>query len=561
MVNRLPPVPWLTHSASLVRSRQIIAVLTRHGLGWVLTRLGSEITSWRHLKAAGGGNLHLQASELRQALIELGATFVKLGQALSSRADLLPPEFVEELSKLQDDIQPAPFEKIKAVLESELGMPIEEAYGSFDPQPIASASIGQVYAAKLKNGQEVAVKVIRPGVAEKIKQDLDLLYDIADWAANHTTVGKFYDLPALVDEFAFTVRNELDYQREGHNADVFRRNFHGDPRVYIPRIYWDLTTRQVITIERVKGLKINDVAGLDESTINRKVVAENLMHFALRQIFEFNFYHADPHAGNFFVQPDGSLAVMDFGMVGHLSNNMKNTLLGLALAIQRHDPDLLVDEFLAAGIYTRGINRKAFTREVTHLMDTFSSGRLEDISAQSVTNDVLGIALRNGLQLPSELVAMIRAVTIAEGIGTFLYPGFRMIEFAAPYLRHFGEEQRSPKVLLPRLGQATLDGLELGIDLPRRVNRLLGQLERGQFEVRINLDVLQQFMAQMQRMTNRLALTVLLGATIIALGMVMVVYHPTAWQRFGQYVFAFAFISSVAFGAWLMWSIIRSGRT
>ena len=247
-------------------------------------------------------------------------------------------------------------------------------------------------------------------------------------------------------------------------------------------------------------------------------------------------------------------------MVGRLSNTMKNTLLGIGMAIQRKDSELLVDEFLDAGIYTQGVNRTAFSREVNHLMDQFMGGPLQEISANEVSNKILGIALRHGLQLPGELVAMSRAVTIAEGIGTSLYPDFRLDVFAGPYLKKFGQEQRSPAVLIPQIGQATLDGLEFGIDLPRRARRLLTQMERGKFEVKLNLEVLTGLLAQMQRMTNRLALSILLGATIIALGMVMVVYHPATWQKFGEIVFFFAFISSVAFGAWLMWSIIRSGR-
>ncbi len=365
----------------------------------------------------------------------------------------------------------------------------------------------------------------------------------------------------MVEEFAFTVRNEFNYLREGRNADTFRQNFYGDPRVYVPRVYWELTKRRVMTMERVSGIKINDFEGLNQEKINQRVVAENLMHFALRQVFEFGFYHADPHAGNFFVQPDGSLAVMDFGMVGRLTSQTKRTFLGIAVAIQRADSELLVDELLASGIYTHGIERRSLVHDLDRLFDRFSSGAISDLTGTEVFRDVMELALRHNLQLPSELVAMTRAITIAEGTGMALYPGFQLFRFADPYVHTFWKEQRSAEVILPRVGQAALDSLELGLELPRRLSRLLELVERGQIEVNLNMQLINSLVSQFQKMTNRLALSMLLGAVIIALALALVVFHPATWQAFGEVIFTLAFISSLAFGAWLMWSIIRSGRT
>jgi ubiquinone biosynthesis protein len=561
-LNSLPKIPWFSRGASLARSRQIVTTLTRHGLSFVLTGLEQG------RPARGMGLLGLlrhasprQAAQLREALEELGPSFIKVGQALSARADLLPPAYVDELSKLLDEVPPTPFSEMEAVLRSELGHPPETLFATLDPNPVASASIGQVYAATLTSGQEVVIKVVRPGALDTFERDIEILNDIADWVTNHTSLGQYYDIRALVDEFAYTVRNEFDYLREGRTADIFRQNFYSDHRVYIPRIYWELTTHRVMTMERVYGLKINDLAGLDRERINRRVVAENLMHFALRQIFEFGLYHADPHPGNFFVQEDGSLAVMDFGMVGRLNPQTKNIFLGIAMAIQRSDTSLLADELMAAGIYNRGLDRRALVRDLDRLFDHFTGGSLSELTGTQALRDIMGIVLRHGMQLPSELVAMTRAVTIAEGTGMTLYPGFQMFRFAAPYVQQFWAEQRSPEKILPRLGQAASDSLELGLELPRRVSRLLELLERGQMEVNVNLQVLREISGQMQKMTNRLALAMLLSAVIIALALVLVIYHPAAWQAMGEIIFGFAFLSSLAFGAWLMWSIIRSGRT
>jgi ubiquinone biosynthesis protein len=553
----MPSIPWFTRSSFRARSRQIGVVLMRRGLGWLLNLRGGKGTD---LDFGAGSRAHAQAAQLRQALVELGVTFVKVGQALSARYDLLPHEYTSELSKLQDEVPPMPFERLEKVFEHEIGHKPSEVFSEFDPIPIASASIGQVYAARLKSGQEVVVKIIRPGVEEQVKQDLEILGNMAHWAATHTVIGRRYDLPALVDEFSYTLRNELNYRREGRNADIFRRNFHDDPRIYIPRVFWELTNQRVLTLERVKGLKIVDLEGLDAAGINRRVVTENLMHFALQQLFMFGLYHADPHPGNFFVQPDGSLAVMDFGMVGTLTNQMKNTLLGMAMALQRKDSNLMVDELLAAGIYKRMVKRKDLARDLDHLQESLVSSAIQDLSASSVMRNLMEVALEHGLQLPGELVAMARAIMISEGTANKIYPDFRLVEFAAPYLQHFWQHERSPEVLLPRLGQAAADGLELGMELPRRIDRLLEQIERGQIEVNMNMDWLRDIMGKLQTMTNRLAVSVILAGVIVALGLTLVVYHPSSWQTVGEVIFAFAFVSSLFFGGWLMWSILSSRR-
>lgn len=558
----LPRIPWIARRPLLQRSQQIIATLTRHGLGWLLTQATSgEEGRLRGLRRLLKQSARTQAEELVQALIELGPTFIKFGQALSARADLLPPAYIAELNKLQDLVPPLPFDQMVAVLREELGRNPEEIFAYLDPEPLASASIGQVYSARLWDGEEVVVKIVRPGAEQTFEQDLEILNDLVDWVTRNTALGQLYDLRTLVEEFAHTVRDEFNYIREGRNADTFRKNFSDDPRIYIPVVFWEYTTRRVITLEKVAGLKINDLAGLDQANIDRRVVAENLMHFALRQIFEFRLYHADPHPGNFFVQPDASLAVVDFGMVGHINERTRRTFLGIARAIERRDSFMLVDELLEAGIFTRGINRRAFARDLERLLNQLSGIAIKDLSATDVLRDWMDVILRNGLQLPGELVAMTRAVAISEGTGTLLYPNFNLFEFAAPYLKSFWQEEQSPSTLLPRLTAAASDGLELSLDLPRRAIRILSQIEQGKLEVNLNRQELDDLVGKFQKMTNRLTLGMILSAVIIALSLIMVIYRAETWETLGNYIFGFALISSILFGIWLIWSIIRTGRT
>ncbi len=561
-MNKAFPIPWLPRRGLVGRTRFIVSVLTRHGWGWVLSQMGANAAARREpLGYDQEGYNRQQAEHLREAFNELGATFIKLGQALSTRPDLLPAEYITELGKLQDEIPPLPFEAMEKVLIQELGKPAAEVFSEFDPQPLASASIGQVYAGRLKNGIKVVVKIRRPDVAKIMDQDLEILATMANWIMAHTSLGQLYDLNAFVEEFSFRLRNELDYMREGQNANTFKKNFSGDATIYVPYVFWDLTTHGVITLERVYGIKINDVAAMRAAGINMRQVAENAGRFTLRQLFEFGFFHADPHPGNFFVQPDASLAVMDFGMVGHLTNAMRNSLLSMIIAMATKDAEILVDELMDAGITRKPVRQRQLAMDLERIFESYIGGSAQFLTATQVLNQILGIAYRHGLQMPGEMAMLARMSTINEGISMTLYPDFRMLDFAAPYVLHYWQEQRSPQKMIPRLGKTALDGLELSLNLPRQASRLLKQMERGQLEFNVNYDGFREIMAQMQKMANRLALSIIIGATIVALGMVMQVYMPPELVNIGRVFFGAAFLFSLAFGAYIMWSIWKSGRT
>lgn len=520
-MSSLLPVPWFARGHLLRRSREIASVLARHGLGWLVAQVGLDglipfERGWLGHPAREAP--YTQAEHLRMAFGELGATFIKLGQALSTRPDLVPPEYVAQLSKLQDAAPPVPFEQICQSVCDELGQPPESLFAEFDPQPFASASIGQAHAGKLKNGKPVIVKVQRPGVAEQVERDLEILSGMAEWAEAHTAFGHDYNLPALVEEFAYTLRNELDYRREGQNADRFRRHFAGDGGAYIPRLYWEFTTGCVLTIERVTGIKIAEMTALDEAGIDRQALAQNAVRLMLREVFEFGFFHADPHPGNFFVRPDGSIALIDFGMVGRLDDRLQAALLRVGMAVARQDAGRLTDEFYELGVVGGRVKREVLRRDLDHFLSRYAGRSIQELAAAQTVNEVMAVALRHRLQLPSELVMLFRVVGMSEGLGAQLDPDFRLFEFAAPYLQQFWLERRSPKAMALRTAQAALDAAELGLELPRRAARLFGQIERGELELNVNHEGLRDFARQLQRMTNRLALTLLLAATIVALG-------------------------------------------
>ncbi len=558
----LLPVPWFARGHLRQRAQQITTVLARHGLGSLMAEIGlGDLPLLGGLIHPPRREPYTTAERVRLALSELDATFVKLGQALSTRSDLLPDEFVTELAKLQDAAPAAPFEQIRRVILDELGAPPEEIFASIDPEPIASASIGQVHGAVLKNGHAVIVKVVRPGIPGLCEQDLEILAGMAQWVDQHSQLGRDYDVMGLADEFAYRLRNELDYTCEGNNADLFRRNFAGDKGIYIPRVYWAWTTKRVLTMERLNGIKVSDLAALDAAGMDRHAVAQNAVRLMLREVFEFGFFHADPHGGNVFVLPDGSTGLLDFGMVGRLTPKLQDTLLKMMLALSQNDAEGFTDQLYSLSAVRGKTQRAALQRELTHFMDRYAAGAIKEMATADAGGEILSIAFRNRLQLPSELIMLVRVLMMSEGMGLMLDPEFRLFEFAGPYLQKFSSERRSPFALAARISESAFDATELSLGLPRRAAMLLEKAERGEMNMSIHIEELNATMRQLQRMANRLVIAVILGATIVSFGLILGVYRPEFSEHYLGPMFLLGFVFSIAFGAWLVWSVWWSGRT
>ncbi len=557
----LPRSPWHANRPLVERAGHVSRVLARHGLATLVEQSGLGRFRPRLGRFGRPADSPVgRAVRLRQALGELGVTFTKLGQMLSTRADLLPAEFVIELAKLQDAAPPVPVELIERTIVEELGAPPDRVYAAFDRVPLASASIGQVHAAQLPDGSSVVVKVRRPGVVDEVERDLEILARLAPWLKEHVAMARHLDLEAIVSEFAWTLRNELDYVHEGRNADRLRQAFADDARVWIPRVDWERTTKRVITMERVGGIKVSDLVSLDQLAIPRRKIAENAVRMFLHEVLELGFFHADPHPGNFFVQPDGSIAVVDFGMVGRISEGVRTHLLRAGLAGIEQDPESLADELFALGVAGRGADRGAFTRDLDHLIGHWQGRSVGELSAAAVTRELGAVSFRNGLQLPGELALLLRVVSMSEGLGLMLDPEFRYLKFAAPIVRENWRRGRSLRAGFARLGRATAEAADLGLELPKRAGRLLGRAERGELELGVRHEGLDRFAHELQGMTNRLSLSMLLAASVVALAVALGVNGMPGVERYVRVLFALGFLFSLAFGAWLLVSILRAGR-
>lgn len=492
------------------------------------------------------------------ALEDMGASFVKLGQILSTRADLLPPAYQAELSKLQDQAKPLASGTVERVIAEELGRPVGDLFSTFDPAPLASASIGQVHLASLQDGTEVVVKVRRPGVVEQIEEDLEILRDLAAAASRRWEVGDRYDLVGLAQEFAETLRSELDYIKEGRSAERFTANFATDADVHIPRVFWETSTARVLTLERINGLKIDDLDGLAKAGIDRRQLAEKAARIILKMVFEDGFFHADPHPGNFFIESGGRIGIIDFGMVGTVDARTQEQLSALLLAVTSQDADRLADAFLELGVARQRVNRAQLSQDLGHLASTYYGRPLGEIKLGPIVEQSLEIVRRHHLHLPSNLALLLKAMAMNESLGSRLDPDFRLTSVLVPYAQGILLEQYSPGLWARRLGRAGVEAARLGTELPTQLRRLMGEIERGSVEVGMRPEGFEPLVRRFEQLANRIVLGIIAAAFINGLAILMSVYHPPGWQAWVGAVFAVGFVVAVALGAYLAWAILRS---
>ena len=409
------------------RARQITRVLARHGLGWLigprLVRRLDVFGRGRFARAAGIAP-HTRPEHVRLALQELGQTFVKLGQIASTRADLLSPEYQAELARLQDAAPAEPWATIRAVLIAELGPRLPEV----DPVPLAAASIGQAHAGVLRDGTEVVVKVRRPGVTEVVAADLDLIEAMAARVAKRLPIAARYDLPALANQFGTTLREELDYLAEATNAEQFAANFAGDPTVRIPRVFRDISTARVLTLERLRGVKVDDSLGLDQAGIDRAGLARRAAIVILQMVYRDGLFHADPHPGNFFIQPDGAIGLIDFGMVGRVDEATRQGLLRVLVAIGAGDGGTLVDALISLGLAGRTVDRAQLSADLSKVFYDQLDRPISEIALGTLLGEVFAVVRRHHLVLPTQLALLLKTIVMWEGLGAQLDPSFRLLD-------------------------------------------------------------------------------------------------------------------------------------
>lgn len=541
------------------RYQEIADTLVRHGLGFLAGAVG--VTRWipagrtadRRVDPEGGP--YTTPQRIRLALEELGPTFVKLGQLLSTRPDLLPPAYIAEFSKLQDAAPPVPAEAIRRTIREELGADPEELFASFEWTPLASASIGQAHTATLADGTAVVVKVRRPDAVRQVNEDLEILTNLAERAARAWEAARTYNIPGIVQEFAQTLRAELDYLREARNAERFAANFADRPEVVIPRVHWDTTSSRVLTLERMTGTKISDIAQLDADGVDRRRLARTGTELMLQMLFEDRFFHADPHPGNMFVHPDGSIALIDFGMVGEISEELYEKFAAFFIAFTERDPAALADALIDLSVTRGSVDEDALRIGLTSFVGRYSGRPLSELHFSQMATDLLRMVREQRLQLPGPVSLVIKVLMMIEGIGVQLDPDFDLNAVLTRYARRLTREQLSLEALLRRMGSATADAGALLVEAPGRVRRLLAQVDRNGLEVHLRAAELDPLVGRAERIGNRLVAGMIVAALINGLGQLVV--HENRWRSWTSALMGAGLTAVTALGGYLAWTTKR----
>lgn len=427
-----------------------------------------------------------QAVWIRESLLELGPTFIKVGQLFSTRADLFPAAYVEELSKLQDQVPAFTYEQVEKIVQEDLGKPVRQLFASFDPIPLAAASLGQVHKAKLKSGEEVVVKIQRPGLKRLFTIDLAILEKIALYFQNHPKWGKGRDWLGIYGECCKILWLEADYLNEGRNADTFRRNFRGEDWVKVPKVYWRYASPRVLTLEYLPGIKISHYEALEAAGLNRKQLARLGAKAYLRQLLNDGFFHADPHPGNLAVSADGALIFYDFGMMGEIKTNVKEKLMQTLLGIVQKDARQVVASLIDLGALVPTDDMGPVRRSVQFMLDNFMDKPFEEQSVAAISEDLYEITVDQPFRFPATFTFVMRAFSTLEGVGKGLDPEFNFMEVAQPFaMQLMNDFNANTSSFLDELGRQAVQVSNSALGLPRRIEDTMDKLERGDIRVRV----------------------------------------------------------------------------
>jgi ubiquinone biosynthesis protein len=546
---------------NLGRITEIAQVAVRHGFGYFFeTHRLTDLIPWYDRPLDGDGGPSQRGAHLREMLDELGPTFVKFGQLLSMRPDVLPPDIIAELRGLQDDVRPFDFEDVQRVVQDDLELSIEQLFSEFDEIPIAAASIGQVHRAVLPNGRNVAVKVQRPDAPRQIEADLALLYQAARLVKERVRALDFVDARTLVDEFARAIRQELDYRLEARNAEHFHRNFAGHPHVRVPRVYWSYTRARVLTLEYLEGIQLadlpHDVFTLDE----RARLATLLTEAWMTMIFRHGFFHADPHPANILVFGPDQFGLVDFGLAGTLTDDDVSKATRLFIDAAGENVDLLPKRLADLGVRWPKENEERFHAELRELYYRYYGATLREIDPIQVIREVFQLIYSNRLQLPTRFLLLDRAIATLGSVGVELYPDFNVFEVAKPFARRLLAGRYTPERIVSRARRESYNLARIALETPYQIHDVLEELRDGQMEVGFVHKGLDEFMRQMSVAFNRLVVALVVTGGLIGSSLIGI-FADQGPQLFGiHFISVIGFALSIVLGVWLLWAVVRSGR-
>jgi ubiquinone biosynthesis protein len=523
-------IPWGPAFRRFKRSRQIVGILVKYGFGQVIDR----IRAWEQIniecrifhrcdrKIAG-----LEFGErVRLAIQELGPTFIKMGQMLSTRPDMVPPDIIKELEKLQDRIPPFPSQIAKKTVEEELNRPLEEVFSSFDEEPIAAASLSQVHRAKLKKGQEVVAKIRRPDIVETIEADMSIMRWLAGIVERRVAEARFLNVVGLVDELHSDIKKELDFRTEANNLVRFAHNFRGSRELKVPRVYEELCTPKLLVLEYIEGINISKIQRLIDEGYDVKLIASRLSDILFESVLEHGFFHADPHPGNVFVMPNNVICLLDFGMMGTLSQVEKADVASIVTGIATRDEKLTTRALLDLATRRDRLDEQQFQMDVSRHLQRYAYVPLNRLRLGEMLQDELRLITTHHLRFPTNLVWVTKAIATVENITSRLDPRINMIEYIKPFAEGMLRHRFNPKKEIRELGSAALEFLDLLKDLPYELRSAIRRLREG--HARLEVEQVGQEAARktLTRVTNHLAVAIVIAALLVGSSLLVVSKLP-----------------------------------
>ena len=502
------------------RLEHIASVLFKHDLGFYVYQLRLH----HHLRVServrGQPSPPSSVPEkLRKSLEELGPTFIQLGQLLSLRPDLIPNEYCEEFKKLQDSVHPFSTKQALSILKEELKKSKDEIFSEFSEEPIASASIGQVYKAKLLNKEIVAVKIQRPDIQKTIEQDIQLLKHLAFLAEKYSPELKKYNIQEIIKEFERYTKNELDYYREGRSIQKFYEMFKDSKTVVTPKVYWDYTGKRVLTMSYIDGIKIDNEKELEKRNYSKKEIATNLANCFMHQVIEHGFFHADPHPANVFILPKNKIALLDFGIVGRLDDELKRKLTNIFIALTRKDMKKVVYGLRALGVIEKP--NENLEEELSLLIMEYGSADVNQIDISSLFRDFLNITLRYNMKLPVNFVLLTKAIITCESVGRSLYPEFNMADYSKDYVEKLIANRYSIENITKQVKNNLAEFSDVITNLPSNINKTINKLQSGEIKLDIEDADVKELSANISHGSDKIAMGLIIAALIVGSALIL----------------------------------------
>ncbi|MCK5587162.1 MAG: AarF/ABC1/UbiB kinase family protein [Candidatus Lokiarchaeota archaeon] len=546
------------------RLNKITRVLLKHGFGAFVEGVSSSIPSIRkptEEQLREGEKISKKersAIRIRKVIEELGPTFVKLGQLMSTRQDLVPKEWIIEFEKLQDEVPPFSYEEAKEIIESELGQPLGDVFTIINRKPIAAGSLAQVHKAELKNGTTVAIKVQRPGIQKIIAADIRLMYEFAKSAEKHLRISELYDPVGIISEFEYTMMRELDFLIESANTEKLHKYFEDEPNIQIPKIYSEYTSKRVLVEEFIHGTPLSKLIEEKKPDVQRgKLIVKNLVDAYMKQIFDFRFTQVDPHSGNLIVKDDNTIGIVDLGMCTKITSRTIEHFSALFLGMMQKDVSSIVREFKIMGIVTEDTKIPLYERDLSDLIDTYAGKPLKDINWGNLMDELFQLSYRHKMRAPTEFMNLGRAIMFLEKSARILDPDFNFMDHAQPYMSVFIEKMASPQELSKQLISNIQGFVRLTRDLPARLNYLLTRLEEGNLTIQIKDKNSEEHLLMRQKGTNRIGVSLLISSIIISSTLILFLEQPRffGFPQYSLIGYILAGLFGIVFLRWIIATI------